>query len=101
MELAVEVLRPNGAAVIIGVTPEDTTFRVRALDLLLKQKRILGCLRGDLRPDADLPRYFALYERGLLDLDALVTSTINLDDIAQGFERSAAERGIRTVIKMS
>ena len=101
MELAVDVLRPSGAAVIIGATPEDTTFRVRALDLLLHQKRILGCLRGDLRPDVDFPRYFSLYERGLLDLDALVTATISLDDIAVGFDRSANEQGVRTVIKMS
>jgi Zn-dependent alcohol dehydrogenase len=98
MELAVEVLRPGGAAVIIGAVPEETTFRVRPLDLLLNQKRVLGCLRGDLRPDADFPRYFDLYQRGLLDLDALVTSTISLDEIAKGFDRSAAEEGIRTVI---
>jgi S-(hydroxymethyl)glutathione dehydrogenase/alcohol dehydrogenase len=98
MELGVQVLRPAGTMVLIGATPEGVTFQVDALDFLLNQKKLLGCLRGNEQAAYDYPRYFEMYKQGLLDLDALVTATVPLDDIAAGFERSKAEQGLRTVV---
>ena len=64
------------------------------------QRRILGCLTGNVRPHVDFDRYFRLYQRGLLDLDALLTSTVSLDDIQTGFDRCRNGEGIRTVVML-
>jgi S-(hydroxymethyl)glutathione dehydrogenase/alcohol dehydrogenase len=98
MELGPRILRRAGVMTLIGATPEGVTFRIDALDFLLNEKRLLGCLRGNEQAAVDYPRYFEMYQRGLLDLDALITATVPLDDIAAGFERSKAEQGLRTVV---
>lgn len=98
MELAPHVLRRGGLMVLIGAPGEGVAFRVEALDLVLNQKRITGCLRGGERPHADYPLYFDLYRRGLLDLDALVTATVPLDRIAEGFDMARSGEGLRTVV---
>lgn len=100
MELGVRVLRRGGAMVLIGVAVEGTRFQVDPLDFLLNQKRLLGCLKGDLRPNVDFPRVWELYRRGLLDLDSLVTATFPLDDFATAWQTAARGEGIRTLIRM-
>src|SRR5207253_1799779 len=75
-------------------------FGINALDLLLNQKRVIGCLRGDVRPAVDFLMIFDLYRQGRLPLDELVTARISLDDIAAGFDQAASAKGIRAVIQM-
>lgn len=98
VEMGLRHLARGGALVVLGVAAEDVAFSVPIMDLLLQQKRILGCLQGDKRPHVDFPRYWELYRSGALDLDALVTARIDLDSIATGFAMAGAGDGIRTVV---
>ena len=98
MELAVRLARPGGTTVLMGVVPAGTTFRVDARAFVPSQSRILGCLTGNVRPHVDFDRYFRLLRRGQLDLGALVTSTVPLADIGEGFAACRAGRGIRTLV---
>lgn len=98
METAVRLVSPGGTVTLMGVVPPGTTFRVDARAFVPSQSRILGCLTGNVRPHVDFDRYFRLYQRGLLDLGALVTSTVPLADIGAGFARCREGRGIRTLV---
>lgn len=98
MELAPRLLARGGAMVLVGATPEGTTFQLDALDVLLNQKRVLGCLRGDVRPAVDFPVIWDLYRSGALPLDRLVTDRIRLDQIDVAFDPSNRGRGLRTVV---
>jgi 2-desacetyl-2-hydroxyethyl bacteriochlorophyllide A dehydrogenase len=98
MEQATRLVRRGGTIVVLGVPKADATFRVLALDFIANQRTLLGAITGDLRPNVDFARYFALYERGLLPLDELITGSVPLDDIATGFERAAKGDGIRTLV---
>lgn len=98
MEQAVRLVRRSGTIVLMGVPAADARFSVLALDFIATQRRLLGCITGDLRPNVDFERYFALYERGLLPLDELVSHTVSLDDIATGFEYAQRGAGIRTLV---
>jgi S-(hydroxymethyl)glutathione dehydrogenase / alcohol dehydrogenase len=53
--------------------------------LLLEQKRIQGLIMGAGHPRRDIPRYAALCAQGRLDLDALVSWRIGLDQIDAGY----------------
>jgi S-(hydroxymethyl)glutathione dehydrogenase / alcohol dehydrogenase len=101
MELAVRLARRGGTVTLMGVVPPGTTIRLDARAFVPSQCRLLGCLTGDVRPHVDFDRYFRLYRRGLLDLPALVTSTVSLEDITTGFARCRDGEGIRTVVSIS
>jgi S-(hydroxymethyl)glutathione dehydrogenase/alcohol dehydrogenase len=101
MESAIRLACRGGTVTLMGVVPVGTTIRVDARDFVPSQRRILGCLTGNVRPHVDFDRYFRLYKRGLLDLDSLLTSTVSLDDIATGFERCRDGEGIRTLLSLS
>lgn len=98
METAVRLACRGGTVTLMGVVPPGTTFRVDARAFVPSQSRILGCLTGNVRPHVDFDRYFRLYQRGLLDLSALATSTVPLDDIDAGFARCREGQGIRTLV---
>jgi S-(hydroxymethyl)glutathione dehydrogenase / alcohol dehydrogenase len=101
METAVRLARRGGTVTLMGVVPPGTTIRLDARAFVPSQVRLLGCLTGDVKPHVDFDRFFRLYRRGLLDLPALITSTVSLDDIAAGFARCRDGDGIRTLVSLS
>jgi S-(hydroxymethyl)glutathione dehydrogenase / alcohol dehydrogenase len=101
MEAAVRLVREGGAATLIGVVPPGTTIRIDARSFVPSQSRILGCLTGNVRPHVDFDRFFRLYRRGLLDLEALSSSTMALEDLDVAFARCRRGEGLRTMIALS
>ena len=98
MEMALRATRPGGTTAVVGVLSPAAVFGVPGLDFVGKQKRLVGCLTGDVRPHLDWDRYFRLYLRGRLPLDALITHRVSLDEIADGFERAERAEGIRIMV---
>jgi Zn-dependent alcohol dehydrogenase len=49
------------------------------------QKRLQGSLFGGCNPRWDIPNLLAQYTAGALELDALVTRTYTLEQVAQGY----------------
>ena len=70
---------PGGTAVLVGVP--QTTVELNAADILHSEKKFIGSIGGSCSPDRDFPRYLGWFEKGLLDLNALVTERYALDDI--------------------
>jgi alcohol dehydrogenase len=101
IDLAVRITRRGGTVTIIGAPRPDVTIRVPALEFVPSQRRLLGCLTGNVRPDVDFDRFFRLYARGKLPLDYLVTSVVPFGDIVEAFGRARRGDGIRTVLRIS
>ncbi len=70
---------PGGTAVLVGVP--QTTVELNAADMLVNEKKFIGSIGGSCSPDRDFPKYLDWYEKGLLDLDALVTERFSIDQI--------------------
>ena len=85
LETAIEVLRPGGTLVAIGLGAVGTTFSVPLNVLVQREKRVVGSLYGSANPLVDLPRLFELYLAGRLPLDRLVGRTYPLDHINTAF----------------
>ena len=51
------------------------------------------------RPSRDLPRYLALFRRGRLPIDRLLTHRLPLADINEGFDRLREGRAVRQVLQ--
>ncbi|HEY3925476.1 MAG TPA: alcohol dehydrogenase catalytic domain-containing protein [Acidothermaceae bacterium] len=98
IEAAVRHTRRGGTITLIGAAPRGTMFSLYALDFVENHQRLLGCLAGGIRPHDDFPKLFAMYRRGILKLDAMISATAPLSDIAGAFGRSQSAAGLRTVV---
>jgi len=61
-------------------------------------KMIQGSVYGASDPARDIPVLADLAQRGLLDLEALVTRRIGIDDVEAAFADMTAGRGARSVV---
>ena len=95
--LAVKSLRRGGTATILGMMPLDQQVGLGAMDLL-SGKKLQGAFMGANRFPVDIPRLVDFYLRGLLDLDSIVSETIALEQVNEGFERMKRGDAARSVI---
>lgn len=82
MERAVGAARRGGSITLIGAPDAAARMSLPALDFVASQKTLHGCLTGDVNPVVDFDRYFRLYARGRLPLDALLGAQIDLESAA-------------------
>ena len=78
----------GGTAVLIGVP--TTRLELDPMDFHMNQKRYIGSLAGNCRPDRDIPIYLEWFRSGKLDLDALVTRRYRLDEAAEALRALGA-----------
>lgn len=99
MTEAVELVARGGTAIMVGAPAPDVKMRVGALDLILNQRSVVGCLRGNVRPSRDLPMIFDLYRSGKLRLDRLVTDRITIDELPVRLSGQPVDgSSVRTVV---
>jgi S-(hydroxymethyl)glutathione dehydrogenase / alcohol dehydrogenase len=94
---AVGSLRRGGTATILGMMPLSERVGLSAIDLL-SGKKLQGALMGGNRFPVDIPRLVDFYMRGMLDLDTIVSETIPLEKINEGFEQMKKGDAARSVI---
>jgi NDMA-dependent alcohol dehydrogenase len=97
---AFDSIRKAGTVVVTAVAPMRVgSIPVSPFMLAMFQKRLQGCLYGNMSPSAAVPRLLAMYENGQLKLDELITSSYPLDEINQGYRDMHAGVNIRGVIE--
>ncbi|WP_295497750.1 Zn-dependent alcohol dehydrogenase [Sphingorhabdus sp. EL138] len=96
-ELAVKSLKRGGTATILGMMPLQHSVGLSAMDLL-SGKKLQGAIMGGNRFPVDIPRLVDFYMRGLLDLDTIISETIPLERINEGFEQMKRGDSARSVI---
>lgn len=101
MSLALAVIGAAGTTVLMGLPAPETTLPVPVLNFLYAEKRLLACNMGRLRPNLDFDRWFRLYLRGRLPLDALVSARLPLAEAAAAFASAERGEGVRTVLTMA
>jgi alcohol dehydrogenase len=96
VSLGIELLAAGGTVVVVGTPPEPVALDV--LDLVGQEKCVRGSTYGTGAPAMLLPRIFDLYRGGLLDLDALISERLGLDQVAAGMERARTAGGMRVML---
>ena len=91
--------RRGGKAVVVGVAPFGVDLTVPACMLPLEERSLIGSLYGSAFMPRDVPRLLALYRRGKLKLDELVSRELRLDEINAGFDALAGGGVLRSVIR--
>lgn len=98
-EQAYGMIRPGGLATIIGMVPLGVNLEIPGADLFLNAKRLQGSLMGSNNFKVDMPHMCDLYLNGRLKLDEMVSRTISLDEINDGFAAMKSGDVVRSVIQ--
>jgi Zn-dependent alcohol dehydrogenase len=93
-------LRAGGKLVLIGVTGTPQPLGMTSMDIVMRQKSVIGSFLGNCHAQRDLPKYLDLCSAGRLDLAALVTATLPLSEINAAVSDLRAGRGVRTVLSI-
>ena len=95
---AYDATRRGGKVTRVGAAgiTDEATFP--ALSWMTDGKTIQGSVYGASDPPRDIPVLAELARRGQLDLEALVTRRIGIDDVEAAFTDMAAGRGARSVV---
>jgi S-(hydroxymethyl)glutathione dehydrogenase/alcohol dehydrogenase len=72
IEQAYALTAARGRTICVGVPRHDQDITIHSLPLH-HGKVLTGCEGGDTDPAADIPRYLRLYQKGKLNLDAVIT----------------------------
>ena len=96
-EQAFDMLRPGGAATVIGMVPYGTKVEIHAADFL-QEKKLLGCAMGSNRFRVDMPRYVDFYLSGRLKLDDLLSDHIKLEQVNDALDALKTGEVARNVI---
>jgi S-(hydroxymethyl)glutathione dehydrogenase/alcohol dehydrogenase len=78
--------RRGGTVVVVGAGRGDAMVQFSAQELFLHDKRLLGSFYGGADVHRDYPRLLSLWRSGRLDLDAMISKRITLDEINDGLQ---------------
>jgi S-(hydroxymethyl)glutathione dehydrogenase/alcohol dehydrogenase len=98
VEQALAMLGPGGAAVLVGMPADGVKAQIEPALMAGFEHRVLGCNYGSSDPAVDFPRILDLDRKGDLDLDALITRRISLEQIGEAFAAIERGEGIRSVV---
>lgn len=99
MEQAMNMIRPGGEVVLVGVPRMDVFLNLNvALTFLYMAKTVKGCWYGSSDVRRDVPKLLELYHDGELKLDELISRTISLGEVNEAFTAMEAGEVARSVI---
>ncbi len=86
-----------GESVIIGVAPAGAEISTRPFQLVTGRVW-RGTAFGGARGRTDVPKIVDWYMQGKIEIDPMITHTMGLDDINQGFDLMHEGKSIRSVV---
>ena len=98
MEMAYAITRRGGTTVTASLARNDTIWNLPPVSLVAGERTVKGSYFGSSIPTLDVPRYLDLFRQGRLPVEKLLSGTIRLDEINEGFDRLAEGSVIRQVV---
>ncbi|OJF92963.1 zinc-dependent alcohol dehydrogenase family protein [Pararhizobium antarcticum] len=99
LKFAYDITRRGGTTVTGGLPNPKAELTIPAVSLTVSEQTLKGSYVGSCVPVRDIPRFAAMMQAGKLPIEKLVTHTISLDEINEGFERLATGEAIRQIIR--
>lgn len=98
LEFAYQITRRGGTTVTGGLAHPDRKVALQQVSLVAEERTLKGSYVGSCVPVRDVARYVSLFRQGKLPVDKLLSDTLTLDQINEGFEKLAAGKAVRQVI---
>jgi Zn-dependent alcohol dehydrogenase len=101
VQACIAASRNGGTSVMIGLPADPRPIEISdPMAFLIGEKRLVASLLGSCNSQRDVPRLIALWRRGALDLEGMISQRRPLAEINQGVADLRAGRGIRTVLSL-
>jgi S-(hydroxymethyl)glutathione dehydrogenase / alcohol dehydrogenase len=84
-EQGLEMLGVGGGLYLVGLARPDVDIALNIMGAIAGQKRVQGVNYGSTNFKRDIPMYAELYLQGRMNLDDLVSKTIALGDVNEGY----------------
>ncbi|WP_211260580.1 Zn-dependent alcohol dehydrogenase [Amycolatopsis jejuensis] len=98
VKAAWDATRRGGTTVMVGIAAADDMLALSPLELVGSEKRLVGSLYGSADVRRDFPRLVELWRQGKLEVEALISRRITLDEINVAFRAMDAGEVLRSVI---
>ncbi len=92
---ALRLARRGGAVILLGIPPEGATLPVSPFELVVDELRVQGSFLNPLTQE----RAAAVVRKGSLNLDALISRRLTLDEVADVLTREPGEGDIKYVVE--
>jgi S-(hydroxymethyl)glutathione dehydrogenase/alcohol dehydrogenase len=94
----VDVVRPGGVAVVVGLAPEVDRATIEVTTMVRNQKVLMGSYYGSASPHETFGRILDFLERGLLDVQGQITRRYPLDAVNEAYDDLVAGKPGRGVL---
>lgn len=102
IEQGISATRAGGTTVCVGAPPLEEGISIPGVvGFSAFEKRLIGCCLGSVHTQRDVPRLLALWRAGRLDLEAMITAVMPLEQTQQAVDMMARTEGLRTILTMS
>jgi Zn-dependent alcohol dehydrogenase len=88
----------GGSTVTVGLPHPEQRLSIPAVSLVADERTLRGSYLGSCVPALDIPDFIALHLAGKLPVDRLLTGTLALDEVNEGFDRLATGEAARQAI---
>jgi len=92
------MLATGGTAYLIGIQKPGTVFEMPGGSFLNTQRNLRGVYMGSSNFKVDIPMYAQYYLQGRFNLDDLVSQTISLDQVNEGYQELKKGEVARSVV---
>ena len=100
LRTAFEITKRGGTTVTASLPHPAHRFSIPAVELTAEERTLKGSYLGSCVPARDIPRFIALYQRGKLPVNKLLSEFISLEELNEAFDRLAEGKTIRQVMKI-
>jgi S-(hydroxymethyl)glutathione dehydrogenase/alcohol dehydrogenase len=101
IEAGLAATRSGGTTVCVGAPPVEEGVSIPGVvGFAATEKRLIGSLLGSCNAHREVPRLLGLWQAGRLDLEAMITDRVALDDIGVAVDRLRSHQGLRTVVNV-
>lgn len=101
METAYAITKRGGTTVTTGLPDPSHRLAIPHVTLTAEERTIKGSYLGSCVPARDIPRLLDFYKQRKLPVDRLLTRTLSLEEINEGFDLLAEGKVNRLVITMN
>ena len=100
IEQARSLCAKGGRVVTTAIAPyTQNDAQLNLFSFAMFNQALLGTVFGSQNPRFQIPNLLRLYEKGLLDIDSVITQEYSLDEVQQGYDDLADGLNIRGVVK--
>ena len=101
LEFAYASTKRGGVTVTAGLPHPSVSFALSPALLVGEERTLKGSYLGSCIPARDIPSFISLHQSGRLPVEQLLSHTIRLQEVNEGFDRLAGGTALRQIVSFA